>query len=690
MKTIHTPTPDENEDFQGLKDSFERVLGIDDCVKRSQTIIVEAKVLNIPPERYVEELANYLNLHTEKASLNLALLKPVKMADAKMSDFVAWLENISLIKLAAVLGEGALLFALVSYIVAIPQRREALIRENRQIIVDQAEQSHSTGRVNALQSLNKFCSNISGIQAPSAQMPGIELINCYQFQGIKALKEFPWQFFLYLGANLNYSNLAGANLAGANLEGVNLRGANLIGADLRSVNLKGADLTAANLTKARLGVSNLEGATLENAILDGASISGSNLKGVNLSHTSLVETQVLWSDLRDTNFYRANLTSANLNRSNLAGADLYKANLQDSSLRFVNLQKSTNLRNTNLKGADLSKAHFASVNQLQRADNWQSAITTPNWQNKTKLNLLPRLQIGLIRSSQGTIFQAYELGMRRSANRRVEIWGIQSNPGVESEAKTIQKLIDFGIDAIVLRPEDPMLSIPALQAARDAGIVLITIDFCFDEDVATGMVFACYNTDSFQMGYDSGMYLAEWAQKNLADGEAKVGLLDSAKYDRYYPNFQGFLAAMEDSKLDWQAVASTDAVFRAEVDKVVQMLKDNPEINILWGGSNSATEIALEAVQTLGLQKKVAVFGILDLSRQKAQMLLDPDSPLQSIIDQSGVEIGEEAVKTAITWLRGEAELKYKYEFYPIKHRLLTQEDKDAVRDLLREVSGIR
>ena len=690
MKTIHTPTPDENENFQGLKDSFERVLGIDDCVKRSQTIIVEAKVLNIPPERYVEELANYLNLHTEKASLNLALLKPVKMADAKMSDFVAWLENISLIKLAAVLGEGALLFALVSYIVAIPQRRQTFIRENRQIIVDHAQETHSIGRINALQSLNKFCSNISGIEAPSAQMPGIELTNCYQFQGIKALRRFPWQFFVYWGANLNYSNLSGANLEGANLEGINLRGANLIGANLRGANLKGADLTAANLTKARLGVTNLEGAILNNTILDGGSISGSNLKGADLSHISLVGTQALWSDLRDANLYRANLTGAILNRSNLAGADLYKANFEKSSLRFANLQDNTNLRNTNLEGADLSKASFASVNQLQRADNWQKAVITPNWENQTRLNRLPRLQIGLIKSSKGTIFQAYELGMRRAANRRVEIWGIQSSPGVENEAKIIEELIEFGIDAIVLQPEDPVLSIPALQKANDAGIVVITIDFCFDRDVATGMVFACYNTNSFQMGYDSGMYLAEWVGKNLADGEAKIGLLDSAKYDRYYPNFQGFLAAMEDSKLDWQAVASTDAVFRAEVDKVVQMLKDNPEINILWGGSNSATEIALEAVQTLGLQKKVAVFGILDLSGQKAQMLLDPNSPLQSIIDQSGVKIGEEAVKTAITWLRGQAELKYKYEFYPIKHRLLTQEDKDAVRDLLREVSGIR
>jgi ABC-type sugar transport system substrate-binding protein len=285
----------------------------------------------------------------------------------------------------------------------------------------------------------------------------------------------------------------------------------------------------------------------------------------------------------------------------------------------------------------------------------------------------------------------------------VEIWGIQSSRGVESEARIIQELVDSGIDAIVLRPEDPVLSIPALQKANDAGIVVITIDFCFDEGVATGMVFACYNTNGYRMGYDSGTYLVRWAHKELRqkttnkylkEGKVKLGLLDSATYDRYYPTFQGFLAAIRQQEAELnlngtiQIIATTDAVFRAEVDKVVTMLQENPEINVLWGGSNSATEIALEAVKTLKLEDKVAVFGILDLSQRKAKMLLDPTSPLQSMIDQSGVEIGQKAVEQAITLLRREAPIKYKV--YPIQHRLLTQEDKDAVRDLLVEVNSIR
>ena len=73
------------------------------------------------------------------------------------------------------------------------------------------------------------------------------------------------------------------------------------------------------------------------------------------------------------------------------------------------------------------------------------------------------------------------------------------------------------------------------------------------------------------------------------------------------------------------------------------------DVQILWGGSNIATEMAVAAVAESGLIRKVKVFGIVDLSRNKAKMLLDPNSPLELMIDQSGLQIGYDAVKTTIS-----------------------------------------
>ncbi len=72
----------------------------------------------------------------------------------------------------------------------------------------------------------------------------------------------------------------------------------------------------------------------------------------------------------------------------------------------------------------------------------------------------------------------------------------------------------------------------------------------------------------------------------------------------------------------------------------------------------------------------------------RADRLLDPTSPLQLIIDQSGVEIGYDAVTTAVDVLRGRRPGEA-YEVFPIEHRVLTQDDTDAVKELLGEASSI-
>jgi hypothetical protein len=65
-------------------------------------------------------------------------------------------------------------------------------------------------------------------------------------------------------------------------------------------------------------------------------------------------------------------------------------------------------------------------------------------------------------------------------------------------------------------------------------------------------------------------------------------------------------------------------------------------------------------------------------------MLLNPNSPLELIIDQSGIDIGYKAVKQIISVLRKEGSGE-DYKFYPVEHRLLTQDDPDPVNDLLEK-----
>lgn len=690
----HYPEPELNPSLldedkgQPLVESFQRVNLISEDYLRLAVIEQEANQFQLSLATYIYQLEQYNQAQQSTSHANPPLLKPFSILDAKVSDFVTWLEMISIIKLATVLGEAAILIAFISYLFSIPYQQQKKIEDARNVLVDQKGQQHSDGRIAALKTLDSLCASNAGLQAPKAQMVGIQLNQCHKLSvSLHSIQQWPFKFFEHQGIDLSHANLEQANLTHANLEKANLKGSNLKGINLSEANLQGANLQGANLEGANLEGANLQGANFTDAVLHRSLLNNANFTKANLTRAKMHQVQGIWAKFNHATLHRTDLYQANLNRSILKGSDLYKANLENSSLQSVDFLDDANLRSTNLRNADLSKASFWALHQLKRAKHWQSAIKSPNWMQTIARPRSPRLRIGLIKSADSTIFKAYELGMRRAANRRVEIWSLLSPSGVENEAQTIQELIDSGIDAIVLSPEDPLGSIPALEKAYQAGVVVITVDFCFDKETAKDMVFACFNTNSLKMGADSAEHLTQWAATHLQDQPLNIGVVDSAEYERYYPNYQGFLNGMAASNATWKEVSSVDAITQADIAHIKEMLSENPQINILWGGSNLATELSVTAVEDLGLQAKVKVFGILDLSKDKARMLLDPNSPLQSIIDQVGVKIGYKAVHTAVEVLRHQ---KTQYTEYPIDHRLLTQTDKAAVKELLTEANSIQ
>ena len=148
------------------------------------------------------------------------------------------------------------------------------------------------------------------------------------------------------------------------------------------------------------------------------------------------------------------------------------------------------------------------------------------------------------------------------------------------------------------------------------------------------------------------------------------------------------MAALEESPLSWKTVASVGVTDLHETNQVQEILTAYPEIQVVWGGSNMATKVAIEAVEKLGMVDQVAVFGILDLSQEQAERLLDSTNPLQSIIDQSGVQTGKQATERAIAVLRGRVPGEV-YEEHLVEHRLLTQDDSEQVRKLLNEAGSL-
>jgi uncharacterized protein YjbI with pentapeptide repeats/ABC-type sugar transport system substrate-binding protein len=675
---------------QNLEHSFKQVAAIEDPVKREYKILQEAKRLDIPPETYLRMWESHCI--AKMSNINEYFwLNPLKFLDQRLGDFVHWCENVSLYSLATVIGQLTLLAAMGAYFIEAPQREKQVLDDARQEIRDQSRVEYSSSRIEAMKKLNKSCQSLLGESAPNAHLEGIELNKCYKFQlEWTSIAQWPPQFYKYEGFNLSRMDLSGANLSGANLEGVNLEKTNLEGANLERANLRGANLQGANLKGAVLGAANLEKADLEEANLDSSRMSLVYLKDANLSKASLINSRLVWANLEGANLNQANFQGSNLSRANLQGANLYKANFKAALLRYVDMRNETITIGTEFEGANLKRAKFWSVDQLKRSYNWDKAAKDKNWEAETIKDTPDNYKIGFIVPNDNATYKLYQQGLERLAkeNKQVEIIPIKTGETVQEEAQGIKQLLSQDIDAIIMRPLDPQKSVPGILQAYVSGVVVVNIGDCLPK-AAQKVVFACYESDSFNMGYDLGQYIGSAALDNNRKQvkELNVGLVDGADSTRLYPYLQGFFKGMKDANVKWTKTGTTDARTPKDVDKVKAMLKRHPKINVLWGGSEMTTEIALQAVKELGLEKKINVYGIVPLTLKFANMLLDPNQPLQSIVDESPSYEAHEAAAHAISVIERKISMEYKYVVF--QHQLLSVNDQKKVNDLIGDALNL-
>ncbi|MEI6442856.1 MAG: pentapeptide repeat-containing protein [Nostocales cyanobacterium ELA583] len=650
--------------FTEINASFNYIHTISDPVNREYELIQESKRLDIPLESYRRLLEEYIK-SAEISELDHQLLKSVKFLDQRLGDFVAWCQRISIYKLSLVVGQATLLLATGSYFIDGPQRQEQALNDAKKLILDNANFQFNQSRIKAFEFLNQNCTEMTGIQAPKAYMPNLELNKCYKFNiNFQTFFQKPI-IFHYQGVNLSHANLAGANLEGANLAGANFNGANLEKANLIGANLEGANLEGANLKLVDIRRANLQDANLTNANMQNAFIGSADLKNANLTKANLSGSQLFWTDLSNTELYRANLSHTFMSRVNLQGADLYDANLEDSILSYADLQNSTDLRRTKLKGVNFKRAYFSSISQLKRGQDWEKVIIDPDWEKEiNKAQKIPK--IALIMTANDSMFQSYLEGIKSVSG--VEVIAVRAGRSVEQEAKAIADLIKQEVDGIIVNPQDPEASVPAMKKAFKQGIIVINIGDCINNTDIRKFVFSCYESDSIKMGYDSTQAMLKYMKRKYPGQVINVGLVDGARVGQVYPYLQGFKQAMAKSGVQWQEVASTDAIDITEISKIKQMLQTNPSINVIWSGSDTTTRIAVQAIQELGLGSKIKVFGIMDPTPEKLKMLQDPQNALQSLIDESPTKAGKGATERILQVLKRK---NLEYEYHLIPHKLL-------------------
>ncbi len=216
------------------------------------------------------------------------------------------------------------------------------------------------------------------------------------------------------------------------------------------------------------------------------------------------------------------------------------------------------------------------------------------------------------------------------------------NQDQERQNAQIMEMIEEGIEVLFLNPVDWEKVKPALEACREAGVVVINIDTVVKD---TDYVVTVIETDNYQ----AGVLCAEEMMKQV--DQAQIVIVDNPIQTSITNRVQGFLDTIEGNE-NYQVVYTHAGAgeFEVSADMVGEFLKKNIEFNVVLGGNDPSALGALAALQQYHREDGVLIYGIDGSPDFKAMLELGAVSGTSA---QSPKTIGEVAVKKAYDYLNG-------------------------------------
>jgi len=188
----------------------------------------------------------------------------------------------------------------------------------------------------------------------------------------------------------------------------------------------------------------------------------------------------------------------------------------------------------------------------------------------------------------------------------------------DGEVRAIEQLISAGAKGILLVPSDSTAIVPTVKKARDAGIIVITLDTPLDPVDAADALFA---TDNFK----AGELIGKWAKETLGDkaATAKIATLDVAAnqptvdYLRHNGFLTGFGIAVKDPKhfspSDSPQIAGSDVTQgsteggRKAMENILQKADT---INLVYAINEPAAYGGYAALKAAGKEKGVLIVAV--------------------------------------------------------------------------------
>ncbi|MFQ6553752.1 sugar ABC transporter substrate-binding protein [Aestuariibius insulae] len=217
-----------------------------------------------------------------------------------------------------------------------------------------------------------------------------------------------------------------------------------------------------------------------------------------------------------------------------------------------------------------------------------------------------------VKMREGALAKAEELGVALST------YAGKVDGDHETQVAAIETCIANGAKGILLTASDTSSIVPAVQQARDAGLLVIALDTPLSPIDAADMTFA---TDNFL----AGELIGQWAAAALGDEaeNAKIAMLDLAVSQptvgvlRDQGFLQGFGIELGDPDRwgdeDDPRIVGNDVTQGNEEGgrrAMENLLAQDPEINVVYTINEPAAAGAYEALRAIGRENDVLIVSV--------------------------------------------------------------------------------
>ena len=233
-------------------------------------------------------------------------------------------------------------------------------------------------------------------------------------------------------------------------------------------------------------------------------------------------------------------------------------------------------------------------------------------------------------------------------------WQLVYTDAASSAAKQVadvNSMIAQGVDLIFLAPREEKPLIPAIKAAKNAGIPVILLDRNVDASLAKpGEDYVTFIGSNF---IEEGQRVADWLVKN-ANGKTTIieleGTTGSSPANDRKKGFDDVIAKNPDFKI----VASQTGDFARDKGRQVAetLLQAHPDANVVYAHNDEMAMGAISAIEAAGKVpgKDILVLSI-DGGKEAVQAVVD--GKIAAVVE-CNPRFGPKAFDTAVAYAAGE------------------------------------